>query len=373
MKYYIFLFCFYLSPLFSQSDGIITLPTPTGPYCVGTKAISFKDEDRTMPNTSASREWLVQAFYPAICSGTSSSSYPYMPGTLKDGIIDNNIVMAHAKPNAEMSPPKEQEDFPTLFFIPGLGQTRQSYTIICEELASHGYVILSLDQPYNSNFVKFPDGTTITPTLWDTIKIPRDRDYRYAYYDRMMVQAMGDIDYLLDKLIPLKTIHLPHLSTKKIGVMGHSFGGNVAHSIGFQNKEINVILDIDSKITDRPINGKKGIPENRYSKPVLFIRGSQYQENVGNYLSNVTNANIKKYSVEHSAFRDICYLAKKIPDLTNESIVKKIGKFLFKTAPQWDVVDTSIAGENTAVENWFQKLNSDIRVWLDQNLKYKAD
>lgn len=72
---------------------------------------------------------------------------------------------------------------------------RQKYTILCEELVFQGYIVLSLDQRYFSNFVRFPDGLTFVLTLKDAWKI-RDRNYKYAYYNEALAAAMADIEYI---------------------------------------------------------------------------------------------------------------------------------------------------------------------------------
>lgn len=76
--------------------------------------------------------------------------------TLIGGLVDGTVVLGYAKPNA-FPLLFQKHQFPLILFVPGLGVERQLYTILCEELASNGYVVLSLDQPYVSNFVRFPE------------------------------------------------------------------------------------------------------------------------------------------------------------------------------------------------------------------------
>lgn len=85
-----------------------------GLYDVGTKAIEFKDDTRTMLRDKNSRRWMVQAFYP---SAKHEGTYPYMPGTLKKGKIKGIKVLTYAKPDAIIS---KKNTYPVIFFIPGL-------------------------------------------------------------------------------------------------------------------------------------------------------------------------------------------------------------------------------------------------------------
>jgi dienelactone hydrolase len=264
-------------------------------------------------------------------------------------------ILAHASSSAPLSGP-----FPVIFFIPGFGETRQNYTILCEELASHGYVVLSLDQPYVSNFVRFKDGSVVVPTFQDVWKTPRDRDYRYRYFDEAMEACIQDILYLLDHLEDLK---LP-LNPQKIALMGHSFGGNVAHTLGFKDPRVRAIVDLDSKITERKVYGQVVVPSNPSQKPVLFIRSNQYQEDVKDHLTKIPNAVIKPFDVQHSAFQDTAHL--KSFGLEDDGGFSKVWKWFFKTGPIFDTVDTDLKGQNP--KEWYRKLTQEIRLFLEQNL-----
>lgn len=363
MKYFKPLFPVLLILFWSQncqSEGI-TLPKPSGRYSVGTKAIEVRDRSRPPFRGNGNNKWMVQAFYP---SEPHMGTYFYMPGTIKKGNVEDTQVFAHGKPNA---PILKEGPYPLILFIPGLGGERQLYTILCEELASQGYVILSFDTPYVSNFVRFPNGDTLTLTLKDAWKVPRDRDYRYQYYDEAMVYVMGNVTYILDHLDHISREHFQGiLLTKGIIIMGHSFGGNVAHTFGFKERRIKAIVDIDSKITERKIFGRVGVPPNPAKKPVLFIRGMmQYQEDLGNHLNNIENTTIWKPTVQHSAFSDNGYLAHKIKDFGKNYFIQDFFKWLFKTGPFWDTIDTNL-GDHT-VDAWFKLYRASIVSWLKKN------
>ena len=355
LKYIIFLCLFTLEKVCASS---VTLPPPTGVYGCGTFAFELTDTSRQMLRDSIPRRWMVQAFYPTEKHG---QTFPYMPETLDKGMVRGTQVLAHSKPKAKLL---EGKTFPVVVFTPGLGHGRQDYTILCEEIASHGYVILSLDQPYVSNFVKFPDGTKIVLTLKDAWKVPRDRDYRYKYYDEAMGTAISDIKYMLDHVHDISTQYFKGvLNTTHITLMGHSFGGNVSHTLGFEDSRIKAVIDIDSKITDRKIYGRVGVPPNAQEKPVLFIRGMmQYQEDVGDQLINIQNAEIWTPHVEHSAFSDDAFLVRHIPTMANAGFVYVLWNWLTKDGPCFNAVDYNLGGKD--VSEWFGDYKSQIAEWL---------
>ena len=340
--------------------SILTLPKPTGIFSVGTKAIEIRDPSRQMFRDTNPRRWMIQVFYP--CKTHQETSH-YMPDTLQDGIVDGVHVMAHAKLDAQIL---SGQKFPVIFFVPGIGSERQKYTILCEELASHGYIVFAIDEPYVSNFVKFPDGTTIVYRFIDAWKHFRrsDRDYRYKYFDEAMDSIMDDICYMIDHLGDLNQQFNGNLDIHTLIIMGHSFGGNVAHTFGFRDKRIKAIVDIDSKITDRAIHGHLGVPENNDAKPVLFIRGMmQYQEDVGDKLKNIANATYWEPHVQHGAFSDEAYFSVLIPTFRQPGFLKIICNYIFKRGPLLDATDTNLGGKN--INSWLNEYHEKIVKWLD--------
>ena len=348
--------------MFSHTPSIVVrLPKPTGNYGVGTKAIEVIDKSRIQPYGSIPRRFMVQAFYPT--DNVLHKTAPYMPGTLLKGEIGGVEVQAHAEVNGLVS---KKGPFPVIFFQHGLGGMRQDCTILCEDLASHGYIVLSLDQPYNSSFVRFLDGTTIVMKLYDIYKVAYDRDYRYAFYDKMMKIAMKDIQFLLNELasfVPAEFFLQCNMDT--IGIMGHSFGGNVAHTLGFQDPKIRAIVDLDSKITERKILGSVGPPSNPNNLPVLFIRSNQYQEDVGTLLKTIKGAETISFDVQHSAFKDIAYLA---PHISSQSLLQKVWLWVRGRGPFFDKsIDTDLAGFTPDV--WFELIRNTIVTYFDKQLK----
>ena len=203
-------------------------------------------------------------------------------------------------------------------------------------------------------------------------KIRGDRDYRYKYYDDAMEAAIGDITFILNQFEAINNSYfLGQLDKEAIAVMGHSFGGNVAHTIGFIDKHIKAVVDIDSKITERKIYGRIGVPPNQHGTPVLFIRGMmQYQEDVGDSLSKIRNAKIWAPNVQHSAFSDKPFLASNINGFGKESTFSQFQNWFLKKGPFFDAVDIDLGGKD--VDPWYREFTSSIVTWLEMNLKQKG-
>jgi hypothetical protein len=345
---------------FSALANPLTLPEPKGVYGVGMVNVELSDPARTQLRSLDKRRWMGTVFYPTL---KTKATAPYMTGTLDDGNLCGTKVLGHAIPGAIII---QNRKFPVIISLPGRGNVRQQNTILYEALASHGYIVITMDQPYVANFVKFPDGTKINLTFKDVWNLPRDRDYRYAYDDKIIALALKDIDFVLDHFQAFGNISSA-FDSKSIVLMGHSIGANIAQIKGLTDKRIKAIVDIDSKITERAVFGRIGVHPNPDAKPVLFIRGMlQYQEDVGDQLTKISNSTIWQPDVQHSAFSDDAYFAAKIPNY-GMGFWQGLYTWLFKKGPYFSTTDTSLGYYK--VDEWFEQYPEYIVNWLDKNIR----
>lgn len=235
---------------FCALANTLTLPEPKGIYGVGTVLLSSLIL-RTQLRSHEKRRWMTTVFYPTL---KTKATAPYMTGTLSGGNVRGTKVLGHAVPGATII---KGHKFPVIISLPGRGGERQKQSILCEALASHGYIVITMDQPCVANFVKFPDGAKTTLTFKDVWKLPRNRDYRYAY-DEIITSAIKDIDFVLDHFQDFEGISSA-FNKAKIILMGHSIGANIAHIKGFGDNRIQAVVDIDSKITERAVFGTVGV------------------------------------------------------------------------------------------------------------------
>ena len=57
---------------------------------------------------------------------------------------------------------------PVVLYSPGFGSTRDSGTVLVEELVSRGYIVVTIDHTHDASAVEFPDGRVETPAIPDT-------------------------------------------------------------------------------------------------------------------------------------------------------------------------------------------------------------
>jgi predicted dienelactone hydrolase len=151
------------------------LPAPSGPYKVGRTTYIWRDETRVNPYApvAGSRQDLaVWIWYPAAPTSSTQKS-EYLPGywiralEQHEGFIlarllsrDLTRVGTHSWTDAEVS--SEQAMYPVIILRAGGGALSSDYTTLAEDLASHGYIVVSLDAPYRTVITAFPDGRVAT-------------------------------------------------------------------------------------------------------------------------------------------------------------------------------------------------------------------
>ncbi|MFN7038496.1 MAG: hypothetical protein ACK4OM_02875 [Alphaproteobacteria bacterium] len=335
----------------------LTLPEPKGDYGVGIVNIELSDQSRTQLRSIEKRKWMATVFYPTF---KTKSTSPYMPGTIEDGNVYRVKVLGHAIPNARAITGKKS---PIIIAFPGRGDERQKETILYEALASNGYIVIKMDQPYVANFVKLSNGAKIVLTFQDARNLPRNRDYRYKYDDEVIDAAIKDIDFVLENFKAFGDLS-SSFDTSKIILMGHSIGANIAHIKGFTDRRIKAVVDVDSKITERAVYGRIGVPPNPDAKPVLFIQGMmQYQEDVGDQLTKIPNSTIWSPYVQHSVFSDDAYFSAKIANY-GMGFWSSLYNWLFKKGPDFSDIGTNLGDYN--VDEWFKEYPECVVRWLDK-------
>lgn len=214
----------------AQDQSQVTLPRPTGSSSVGTTVWHWIDTDRLDDVTSDPndvREIMVQAWYPAAVSSAAQTA-PYAPlySTLSH-------VRTWSHPAAQVA--AADKPLPVLVIAPGRGVARHFYTVIAEDLASHGYFVLVIDSPHSGRVV-YPDGLSIPPA--PRYRIPFEiLTGPYEQVDEFFQEAAalgaGDLAFALDRLNALN-LNDParrftgRLDLSRLGAFGHSLGGRIA-------------------------------------------------------------------------------------------------------------------------------------------------
>jgi pimeloyl-ACP methyl ester carboxylesterase len=140
--------------------------------------------------------------------------------------------------------PCSAESIPLVLFSGALATSRLLYTGMLQNIAAAGYMVVSIDHPYDSDIVEFPNGTMIT-----AVDINSDTELGLALSTRaddfaFMRQQMVNAT-VMDQLFPGQ-MHGRH--ARRTAVIGHSFGGAAAAAAMVQDHTISAGLNIDGSM-----------------------------------------------------------------------------------------------------------------------------
>lgn len=255
-----------------SNSMIFEFPQLKGSYAVGTTTRYLLDTHRKEPhNPQTQRELMVYIWYPAKTNKNSLVAYGQdgveetkaslrRKGYLEQDLDILNKVYSHAVPEAEVL--VKNGPYPVVLFSHGyLGCEPQMYTAFCEELASHGYIAVSIAHTYYASEVKFPDGRIIRPS-----------PEKYAQQTMPSKQEeelwVDDIKFVLDSLDlcnknPHDTFYTI-FDLKQVGIVGHSMGGVAAYELCLKDSRFQAGIALDSLPFENNII-------NNLNKPFLVI------------------------------------------------------------------------------------------------------
>ncbi|MEV8517013.1 acetylhydrolase [Dactylosporangium sp. NPDC051484] len=237
-------------PLTSSPPRMV-LPAPTGPYPIGTVALHLVDRSRPDPVAGPGhyRELMVSVWYPA----RDVARYPravWMSDPLMRALLQLNEIPADPVAAAPITaghagaPVRHSGGrLPVVVFSHEAHDQRADTTIVVQELASHGYMVVTVDHTYDA-FVEFPDGRRLAPLRGDYYLGARD----FAL----------DIPYVLDCIGRLAAGHNPDADGKplpaglggapdpqRIGMFGTSKGGTATALLMGMDPRVRAGLSLD--------------------------------------------------------------------------------------------------------------------------------
>jgi dienelactone hydrolase len=198
----------------------------TGKYKVATALYTYTDPNRVenYSDTGEARKVNVEFWYPADFDATALHTYPL-------------VVFSH-----------------------GSFGIRSSNESLYNELASHGYVVASIDHTYHSMFNTDVDGNKTWIDLGYVQQVSAQdahtrKQQAFEFFQKWMEIRTGDINFVIDTILEQTENNAADniyrlIDTTKIGVMGHSLGGSAALGIGKMRNDISAVIALESPFLD---------------------------------------------------------------------------------------------------------------------------
>ena len=221
----------------------VELLPPTGKQAIGRRSFHWIDPNRKQLNGRAC-EVLAHLWYPAK-KLVGATPLPYLPdfAAIRSAVGEAHLRAAaagsydalstartHSLADAEVSP--ELAKYPIVLLTHGLRYSSLGYSMLAEELASWGYVVVGIDHPVTAFAMILPDNRTaiFNEELWSK---RRSADETREFERAIVEQCGNDLVFAINHLDELNrnTSASPfagRLDLGQVGVVGHSFGGRVA-------------------------------------------------------------------------------------------------------------------------------------------------
>lgn len=248
------------------------LPAPTGPYRVQTRvyqwARSSLDQTGRIQTLDDNRI-TVQVWYPA-------------------DLADEMLV------DGKRSDAGQSAAWPFVFYAPGTFGSRSSGVSTCLELASHGYIVASIDHPGQALFTRLPGGGFELPDRQYLEEALAFSSGRLGLADETRLgqkwQAIrvADIRLVLEQLAALASSGsdplMARIDLARIGIVGHSLGAGAALQICREDQICQALALLDGSLY-----GDVALPQNNveftsnaepYTWPLLCLLSAKYAQDM---------------------------------------------------------------------------------------------
>ncbi|WP_305532195.1 MULTISPECIES: hydrolase [unclassified Streptomyces] len=276
----------------------MTLPAPTGRYRVGTVALHLTHRSRTDPwaGGQTHRELMVSIRYPA---RAGAGRYPPAPqlsareaaafdarNNFSEQVPPGKVQWAATRTSAHAGAPlaagrPSRRWLPVVLYSPGVVDPRSFGSTLCDELASRGYAVVTIDHTYEAPAVEFPDGRLARSVLATELAKAQKSGRITELLKKVSGVRVADVRFVLDELAergaasPVPAGLRRALDLRAVGMFGQSAGGFTAAQTLHDDRRIKAAVNLDGVMgytqrDDDPANpstvGREGV-----DRPLLLM------------------------------------------------------------------------------------------------------
>lgn len=312
------------------------IPTPSGPYAVGTRLYELTDTERReiYSGKDEARQFMIQVWYPSEANSSEDhtpwmadaeifapaiATYIDMPEFFLDHLA---LVKMPAYHGSKIAP--SNTAYPVVLFSHGWNGFSAQNSSQAIQLASHGYVVIGIQHTYGAVITVFPDGTVAKN---NASALPADaptEEYESAAHI-LSNQWARDMAFTLDFMQAQNddsgspfytTLDLAH-----VGVYGHSTGGGAGIEFCGKDPRCKAVLGMDAFM--RPVSYE--VIQHGLSQPAFFMFSQRWADDIesrNNQLFKAFTPNLKQSfgvitinGTAHFDFTDLPLLSPLAPQL----------------------------------------------------------
>lgn len=345
----------YLRPPFN-------FPKPTGQFAVGSKMYYWidtkrKEEWSSNPGNS-NRELMIKIWYPAEgrllekpLTQYASDFVDYLRKNdkVKYFLGFSRPIYSFAQTNLHLN--SSEKHHPVIIFSHGAGGRYDSNSAHCEELASHGCVVVGISHTYDSSVVQFPDGRMVEgrPSVFERYPDAGFVELRKQTEEDLKT-LIADSMFVLDKVEELsdekESFFYQRLDLKNIGMFGQSMGGAVTIQMCRRDPRVKAGVDLDGSLFGDNATEK-------IEKPLMFMSAGNIAEVFGRKMTKDDRKVFNVNSLIEEGMLKERYLE------GYEKISKSVGRdayiFVLKNAGHLDFTNVALLKEQSYLSQFVMK------------------
>lgn len=257
----------------------------------------------------------------------ATAEYSYVDGTRIETYTDSGI--GREVNVAFWFPENGERTYPLIVFSHGMFGVKMSNELLFRELASHGYVVCSIDHPFQSFYTRNGNGDITLVDAgymneYNELSLTQDYARMYEIIDNVMEIRTSDMDFVLDTIIHQKTkgsegpYHL--VDRERIGVSGHSMGGSAALELGRHRQDVSAVMALESPFFGDILEvASQGFvfEDETYPIPMLNVYTDSTWQHIVSGLDPVYAQNTSYLSADGSNAYNVCFRGAKHLNLTD--------------------------------------------------------
>lgn len=247
--------------------GAIEVLAPTGPYAVGRMTLRWVDETREesiTPEPQDHRRLVAHVWYPA--AGDAARPAEYVPDlTALRRVIRGpeagawSRIKPHVTSDATIATSKER--FPVVLFSPGNQMLSGLYSYLLEEIASHGYVVIGIDHPFDVRAVLVERDSVVpfAERAWPKLEmpigpVPDPRSPYATFYRERVAVRVADARFVAAQFPRPGALGAlsGHVDASRLAIVGHSIGGVAAGEACRSDRIFTACVNLDGATVDGP-------------------------------------------------------------------------------------------------------------------------